>query len=377
MVHTRRVLSLDGLEVADIACRHRRGRGVPEEASRHGVGFVRRGCFVRSGKNGEALLDPSTVFFVNPGDEQRYDHPHSGGDDCTAFLLDPELLASLWGGDPVLPVEPLHIPSRLDLEHRLLLAEADNRGASVDEIGERAILLLARILEHGDPLRPQSGRPMRGSPQRALIDDARESLAADTSQSLLELARSLAVSPHHLSRLFRAVTGHTLSRHRMRLRVRAALERLATESSTSHAWLPTSTSQIAATSAAPFATRQGRLRPPCAMPSESPATREKCRGMAWGQPRQCSAHPRQSVVRSQPHKGGEPARSVIVPLANCRTRCGGGSTSAPSLARRGPAACGRAGRSRPSRARGRARSSRTSGRRRHPTARTRSDPAPR
>lgn len=129
-------------------------------------------------------------------------------------------------GDPVLPAEPLHIPSPLDLEHRLLLAEM-GRAGNVDEIGERAILLIARVLEHSDPLRPQSGRPIKGSPQRALIDDARESLAADPSQSLLALARSLAVSPHHLSRLFRAVTGHTVSRHRMRLRVRAALERLA------------------------------------------------------------------------------------------------------------------------------------------------------
>jgi AraC-like DNA-binding protein len=226
MLHTRRVFSLEGMEVADIMCRHRRGRGVPEEAPGHGVGFVRRGCFVRSSQNGEALLDPSAVFFVNPGDEQRYDHPHSGGDDCTAFLLDPELLALLWGGDPVLPGEPLHIPSRLDLEHRLLLAEMD-RGAAADEIGERAILLIARVLEHRDPLRPRSGRPAKGSAQRAVVDEARESLAADPNQSLLALARSLAVSPHHLSRLFRAVTGHTLSRHRMRLRVRAVLERLA------------------------------------------------------------------------------------------------------------------------------------------------------
>ena len=37
----------------------------------------------------------------------------------------------------------------------------------------------------------------------------------------------LAVSPHHLSRIFRAGTGHTISRHRMRLRTRSALERLA------------------------------------------------------------------------------------------------------------------------------------------------------
>ena len=35
------------------------------------------------------------------------------------------------------------------------------------------------------------------------------------------------VSAHHLSRIFRAAAGHTMSRHRMRLRARAALERLA------------------------------------------------------------------------------------------------------------------------------------------------------
>ena len=35
------------------------------------------------------------------------------------------------------------------------------------------------------------------------------------------------MSPHHLSRVFSAITGHTISRHRMRLRTRAVLERLA------------------------------------------------------------------------------------------------------------------------------------------------------
>ena len=54
-----------------------------------------------------------------------------------------------------------------------------------------------------------------------------ERLAGDPDRSLLELARDLSVSPHHLSRVFRAETGHTIARHRMRLRARAALERLA------------------------------------------------------------------------------------------------------------------------------------------------------
>jgi AraC-like DNA-binding protein len=55
----------------------------------------------------------------------------------------------------------------------------------------------------------------------------REALAADPDRSLQDLARDLAVSPHHLSRVFSAANGSTVSRHRMRLRARIAMERLA------------------------------------------------------------------------------------------------------------------------------------------------------
>ena len=44
---------------------------------------------------------------------------------------------------------------------------------------------------------------------------------------MLELANLVAVSPHHLSRVFKAETGETISRYRNRLRVRLTLERLA------------------------------------------------------------------------------------------------------------------------------------------------------
>jgi AraC-like DNA-binding protein len=227
VLETRTIFDRDGLQIADVVCRHERGRGVAEEAPpAHGIGFVRRGCFVRSVEGAERVLDPSTVFFVNPGDEQRYDHPHSGGDDCTALSLDAGLLASIWGGDPTLPDAPFHSPAELDLEHRLLLAGA-RRGEDPDELAEQTILLAARTLECSDRPRAQSGRPASGRERRLLVEGAREALAAEPNLSLPALARALAVSPHHLSRLFRSVTGHTISRHRMRLRARAALERLA------------------------------------------------------------------------------------------------------------------------------------------------------
>jgi AraC-like DNA-binding protein len=226
MLSARTLLCRDGIEIADVACRHGRGRGVPgEQSGRHVVVFVRRGCFVRSANSVESLLDPTFAYCMNPGEEQRYDHPHAQGDDCTSLFIDPEVLASLWGGDPRLPLQPLPVSPQLDLAHRLLLGAA-GRGEDPDELFERAVTLAAGALERGDAPRVAAGRPATARSRRALVDGAREIMAANPERSLPELASELAVSPHHLSRLFRSATGHTIARHRMRLRARAAMERL-------------------------------------------------------------------------------------------------------------------------------------------------------
>jgi AraC-like DNA-binding protein len=217
----------DGVEIADVACRHGRGRGQSvEEARWHAIVFVRRGCFVRSAGGTETLLDPTVAYCTNPGDEQRFDHPHEHGDDCTAVFLSPELIASLWGGDPTLPSAPIPTSPYVDLEHRLLLRAA-RRGTDAGELQELAVTLAAQALEQADPRRVASGRPATARARRAVVDGAREILATNPEHSLDELARALAVSRHHLSRVFHSATGHTISRHRMRLRVRAGLERLA------------------------------------------------------------------------------------------------------------------------------------------------------
>jgi AraC-like DNA-binding protein len=226
MLTRRTLLAGDGIMLDDVACRHEPGRGHAIEPSRgHALVFVRRGCFIRSADGTESLLDPTVAYCMNPGEEQRFDHPHPSGDDCTTIALDPALVSSMWGGDPLLPSGPLPTSPQVDLEHRLLLA-AGRRGADADELVERAIAVSADTLEQVTPSRVASGRPATARARRALVDDAREALAADPDRSLQELARSLAVSPHHLSRIFRAATGSTISRHRMRLRARAALEHL-------------------------------------------------------------------------------------------------------------------------------------------------------
>jgi AraC-like DNA-binding protein len=226
MLTARTILDRDALTVADVACSHDAGRGDEELNLGHKLVFVRRGYFLRSADGVESLVDPTLAYWTNPGDEQRIDHPHSHGDDCTVVSLDAELVASLWGGEAMLPPGPLPVSPDVDLGHRLLLS-AGLRGADPAELEERAIALAATSLEQADARRVASGRPSTEHARRALADGARELLAEEPGRSLPELARALAVSPHHLSRVFHAITGHTISRHRMRLRARAAMERMA------------------------------------------------------------------------------------------------------------------------------------------------------
>lgn len=220
----------DGLRLFDVACRHPAGRGHDiEPAGELALVLVRRGCFVRRIPAGQALLDATLAYAMNPGEDQCFDHPHAHGDDCTVLSLSPALLASLWGGEPVLPTEPIPVDPQLDLAHRALLARAAHRTdkQTTDDLYEQAVELGARLLETADVRRVASGYPNTTRRRRVLVDEARQALTGDPDTPLLGLAHTLNVSPHHLSRTFRSLTGETIARHRLRLRVRTVLERLA------------------------------------------------------------------------------------------------------------------------------------------------------
>jgi AraC-like DNA-binding protein len=222
----RPVFVADGVSLADVACRHDRGRGEVEPAPARMLVLVRRGCFARSANGVVSALDPTVACFINPGEEQRYDHPHDDGDDCTAIGVDATLVATVHGGAPDLPVGSVPISPTLDLAHRTLVAEA-RRGEDRHQVYEHALRLITAVLQSASPGRVASGSPGGARARHALAAAAREALAERPERTLTDLARELTVSPHHLSRVFSATSGHTISRHRMRLRVRAVLERLA------------------------------------------------------------------------------------------------------------------------------------------------------
>jgi AraC-like DNA-binding protein len=226
MLVRRTLLERDGVTIDDVACRHRAGRGgETEPGCGHGLVFIRRGCFIRCANGSEQLLDATVAYCMTPDQEQRYDHPGDGGDDCTAIALDASTVASLWGGEATLPTVPLTVPARLDLEHRRLLAAA-RRYADPNALYEHAIKLAAATLEQHDARPVTAGRPATRRARRRLVRDTREALATEPNRSLPLLARELATSPHHLSRVFHAETGHTISRYRLLLRARTALERI-------------------------------------------------------------------------------------------------------------------------------------------------------
>jgi AraC-like DNA-binding protein len=221
------LLDVDGIQVVDVACSGGGSRWAgPEAGSANAMVFVRRGCFRRRAAGSEDLVDPGVVYFERPGEEQEIAHPVDGGDVCTAVGLPDEVLATVAGGEPVLPGGSVFSSPDLDWAHRVMVSRC-RRWPDDFEATERVVVLAAGVLQRAGQPGVESGRPATGSARRRMVDDTREALAADPDLSLLSLARAVAVSPHHLSRIFRARTGATLSRYRNRLRVRAALERLA------------------------------------------------------------------------------------------------------------------------------------------------------
>jgi AraC-like DNA-binding protein len=125
------------------------------------------------------------------------------------------------------PDAPVFTAGAVDLAHRALAARASH-GAGALELGERVALLAAWSLGQQLPERVSSGQPATATARRRLADAAREALTAESEPlGLGDLARLVGASPYHLSRVFQAETGLSLTRFRNRLRVRRALERLA------------------------------------------------------------------------------------------------------------------------------------------------------
>lgn len=226
MLTSTKLASTGGFELRDVRCRsNRAGWSGTEVAETYVVVFVRDGSFRRRVAGREAVVDPTRAYFVRPGDEESFGHAGETEDSCTAVELTERFLAGMWGGEPGLPGHEVPTTTALDLAHRRLLAATSAADAS--EVTERVAQVVSSLLGQVHPARVGAGGPATVASRARLVADTREALAADPSLSLLELAGLVAVSPHHLSRIFKTHAGETVTRYRNRLRCRLALERLA------------------------------------------------------------------------------------------------------------------------------------------------------
>ena len=213
---TRRVL-LDSaaLRVTEVRCRGGASRwSRPEPVTSFAIVLPRRGVFRRRVAGSTVVIDPASGYVQMPGTEQQISHP-AGGDVCTSITLPG------WH-DQHAPAAPARLTPRLGLAHRLLLARAA-AGADQVELADLAIDLAAAVFA-GDPQPPSRHSRAR----RSIVNGAREILAAEPASPLAEIAMRLSVSPWYLSRLFHQVTGTTLRRFRIQLRIIATLDSLAT-----------------------------------------------------------------------------------------------------------------------------------------------------
>jgi AraC-like DNA-binding protein len=214
----------DGFQIADVRCggEVRRFGGV-EETVRHGLVFVRRGAFVRRVDGREVLLDSTVGYLVAPGAEQRIAHPVAGGDACTVVHLSPALVAAL-AGEPGVAVHALPMDAAVEVAMRQIPVLA--RGGDTDgALAEHVVLTAAALIARKLPKRTESGRPAAVA-QDKLVRQAREILLEEPETGVAELGRRVNCSQHHLSRVFRRITGESISGYRNRVRVSRALDRI-------------------------------------------------------------------------------------------------------------------------------------------------------
>jgi AraC family transcriptional regulator len=213
------------VEAVHVSCCSPRSKAGDEEwNSLPQIVLPRRGLFAIH-RYGETVLADSTTAIIFGRDEgYRASHPVDGGDECLRLQVQPELqeeaVGSLGG-----------CSGRLSPRTQLgawMFAGLVRSGDADPLAGEEGALLLLDAVASG-LARASSPERRVSKTQRDRADEVRALLADDVSRPwrLDVLARTVHCSPFHLCRQFRRATGETMSRYRLRLRLAAALHRIA------------------------------------------------------------------------------------------------------------------------------------------------------
>lgn len=200
-------------------------RAIEERHGHASVSFVLAGSFVYRSARGRALLAAGSVLLGNAGGCFECGHEHGEGDRCLSFHYEPELLEEVAGdlgvpaafGRASLPPLPALSP---------LFARAAGKLRGDGDPETLALDALAIALRSANDVRGQRPSRLR---DEARVSEAVRFLEANNAEavSACDLAARAGLSRFHFLRLFRAATGTTPHQYILRLRLRAAAERLA------------------------------------------------------------------------------------------------------------------------------------------------------
>jgi AraC-like DNA-binding protein len=196
----------DELTVLDVRCTCPARRVDEEDVAGFEVVFPTSGFFRRRTRDGELDVDATTAYVGRPGVDHRIEHV-TNGDRGIVVLVGEQLADELGLDGPEV--------RRRDRAHDRVVAGA----AAANE--ETWLAALAALTG-------ERARPVTGEHERA-VALVREAIASAPAErwALRELASVAGYAPHHLSRVFRAVTGATVSAHRERVRLAHASELVA------------------------------------------------------------------------------------------------------------------------------------------------------
>jgi AraC-like DNA-binding protein len=219
--------------IGDYECHTGRGvRGQIQSGSTYEVVFVRRGVFVIENGPQTLAFTSRHVLLLEPFRAYTVQHPVDGGDDCTVVTLDPELLDEYSGRlarrfSMVAGLFPRH---QVPVGGSCFLIQEKLRSAIRNDAGNLAIeemfcTLVDEIVTGMGAHSPELATHQR---QRDIVRRVQEIIVAHPASpiTLQKIGAHVGLSRCHLARVFRRVTGCSIHRFHLSVRLRAGLQRL-------------------------------------------------------------------------------------------------------------------------------------------------------
>ena len=215
----------------------------PEQPSFEDSGPIKQDCFVfprtaveiQHEHEAAFVANPNVVTFYNLGQAYLRNPISPEGDNCDWFGVDSELVRHVIRGfdsrvddrpeSPFLFSRGWSDAATYLLQRRLFTWVTSGKAVDTLAIEETVVELLDRVVRSAYSTGPKHGESYITPKHRDTVHDIETILSRSVEErlTLKRLAREVGLSPYHVCRLFRRLTGMRLQQYRLRLRLREAL----------------------------------------------------------------------------------------------------------------------------------------------------------